>query len=387
MSLIRLKEVNMDKAIDRFKDTSRRSIKEKYVKWRNTTILPDKTTRIWVIFEYEGGGVGDVIMQLPAFRYLKRTNPNAKLLVFADDRYLEVYKYCRYIDSIVHKNPYTTTDMLSIRDTDKVLVVKGKPYGRDSNHQSIVQWEFERICNVKHRPNISLDYEMSVHESDLDKIEDHRQKILGMADGKKIVGLGPAFTFCHKMWQTQYWEELTDMLHEAGYFVVALGITKDLYVANVDFDAKGLYPIRYIPRILNIFDAVFVTNSGMLHIAGINQDVKLILIGCGPYDSEKYQLYRHGQLGYKMVIIQHNCPQRKDCLFHGFIKENDQRIDLTEQLMAQWKQETGTTFPEERFHDMHKYVSWSYCYKEKDRFECSTSITPEMAFKGFKSSY
>ncbi len=362
------------------------TIKDRYLHWKKVTLVPHVEHKVYVLFAYEGGGLGDIIMQIPAYRQIKRMYPNRQLAVFADERYLDIYHFCKYIDQVIPRGYVKNVDSLAITPHDTVLVAEGSLEKNVKKH--MVVSEIERICNVEYDPSMSLEYELSIYQSDIPKIDEAKQNLLDIANGRKLIAIAPAFTFCHKMWTNTYWEKLVDLLHDANYCVVSFGVKKDLYVNNIDFDGKGMYPIRYIPHIFDIFESIFLLNSGMLHIAGINQDIQIVIIGSGPFPDEHYFPSRHGKIGYKVLLIDHNCPKRQECLKYGFAEDNNINVRYQETLglVKQWEQETREPFPEPTWNHLHKYVTWNYCYKKEERFECSKKITPQIVFDQFKQS-
>lgn len=362
-----------------------------YYHWRDTTMLPANNKNLYIYFQYEGGGLGDTIMQIPAFRYLKKMNPEHNLIVLVDDRYLTTYNYCKYIDYalpvkyVYVQLPDGSRGGLHIKKNpdDIFLEATGNLLTHLQGH--ILHAEFERITKVPYTDDIPLDYEISVPYSELKDIEKSKKEILRLANGRKIVAIGPAFTFIHKMWQTSYWERLVDLLHEKDYFVMSLGATKDLYVGNIDLDAKGIYPIHHIPSILEVAEAIFVLNSGMLHVAGINQDIKIVLISPGPFPPQKYLLYRHGKMGHNMIYIGHDCEEKDNCLKYGFNPNPNINLRVlgAEELIKQWEQEQKSKFPVNDVHHAKKFVTWHYCYKNENQFECTKKVTPEKVMKAF----
>ena len=372
----------------------KKNVVANYSSWKKNTLIPASNKKIIVYFEYFGGGLGDVFMQLPAFRYLKTKYPDYQLIVIVDDRYMLIYKHCKYIDfaiplkHIYQENKNGTHELkIPITENDIFLEAKGDLVSNLNKH--ILQSEFERICKEPYFNNISLDYELSLTTEEQKESETIKKEILRKANGKKLIAIGPAFTYIHKIWSTEYWEQLIDLLHEKNYFVVSFGVSKDLYVSNVDYDAKGIYDIHLIPTILDIFDGIFVLNSGMLHIAGTNPNIPIILISPGPFPPEKYLLYRHNQLGYKMTYIGNTCQFKKECLDFGFCKDENKNLRKIAQkeFIRLCEKETKQPISELISNHALKYLTWHYCYKTDNKFECCAQVTPEKVFNKFVSEF
>lgn len=130
-----------------------------------------------------------------------------------------------------------------------------------------------------------------------------------------------------RMWSKEYWIKLTKLLQENGYFVVSLGGNNDLKITNVDLDKRNLYEVRNLPRILDIFDNVITLNSGMLHIASINQDVKITYMNVGQFPAELIVPYRRGRLFHNVDVIEQGCISKNEC-FMGHITETSIRPQM-----------------------------------------------------------
>lgn len=347
--------------------------------WLEKYIIPSNSQDVILTFLQEPGGIGDAIALLPAFRHFVRLNPNVNLVLCTYSNNHEIYKYCRYIHAHL---PFDFMGNKLCRFPN-VKMIDGNESMEQHHRDHIVRSNVKHVCQISElSDDVNLDYELDIREDDFPKIQEFQKELKDAARGKRIVGISPAFTMFSRIWQTSYWEQLTTYLQKDDAFVVSMGIPDDLYIKNIDFDARGRYSIRFIPHILDVFESIFVVNSGMMHISGINQDVKIILISVGQWPAEIVIPFRRGKLGHNSIIVEHNCPIAKQC-FENHITDRS----ITKQTMdflKKWKLETRNDFPEEEAGLLRKYICWNYCDKESDKFECSRSITPEQVFEAYK---
>jgi ADP-heptose:LPS heptosyltransferase len=252
------------------------------------------------------------------------------------------------------------------------------------HHQKhISKSSVEYICNTDYTDDIPLEYELDIFDYDVPKIVKAKEELIELSNGKPIVGIAPAYTMFSRMWSVEQWEKLTDLLHDEGYFVVALGGNNDLKPKNVDLYKCGKYPIRQIPHILGIFESLFTLNSGMLHLASVNQDLPIVYISVGQFPPELIAPYRHGRVGggkERMLFIRHNCPAYKECF-----QEHIEEIGINRQanvFIDKWKRETGEDFKDEGL--LQKYICWHYCKLVMNKYKCSKIITPQRVMERYK---
>lgn len=349
-----------------------------FQKWCENYLIFGVSEKIFISLTTESGGIGDAIAWLPAFRHLKKLNPTKKLILCTFSNHKEIFNFCKYIDAFI-----PTNYIGKIQELDGP-VINGEHSLEQHYRKHVVISNVKHLCSIKEIcADIPLEYELDVLQEDLIPISNIQKQIKKLAGNKKIIAIAPAFTMYSRIWQSSCWEQLVKYLHQDNSFIVSFGIKEDLHIPNVDFDARGSYPVRYIPHLLDIFDSIFVIHSGMLHIAGINQNIKIVLISSGQWLPEIEMPFRYGKLGYNIKVIRHNCPIQKQC-FENHITEksiNKQQSDF----ITSWQRETKKPFPESETQYLKKYICWNYCDKEKDKFECSKSITPEQVFERYKN--
>jgi len=133
-----------------------------------------------------------------------------------------------------------------------------------------------------------------------------------LADTKKIVGLntGCGSRWTTRLWEKNYWEELSRMLTAKGYFVMFLGgEAEDAQNREMSAAAKAFYPGHFSLEefiALSSLCTVIVTQvSMMMHIATALQK-KLVLIN-NIFNRHEFYLYHRG------VIVEP--PTGCDCYY------------------------------------------------------------------------
>lgn len=356
---------------------------KKFNTWVKTLFPYDeKKVFIWL----SPAGLGDKISCLPAFRHLKRMYPDRKIVLFTESLSSDIWKSCRYIDYIIPEDCIKGPDALYIRNSKEGpdLAIKAWWSFFEHHQKHICKSNVEYICNTTYTEDIPLEYEMSIFEEDEIPINRLKEEIFSYAKHKKIVGIAPAYTMFSRMWSIESWHRLTQLLIEAGYFVVSLGGNNDLDINNINLDLRNKVPIRWVPKILDIFDNVITLNSGMLHLASVNQDVPITYLNVGQFPSELIVPYRRGTLFHKVKVIEHDCPLKREC-FEGHITETKIRPMMFDFLNT-YKKENGEEFPNEKIELMKKYVCWHYCAKLVDKYSCSRLITPEMVMNSLEEN-
>ena len=355
----------------------------KYNKWIKTLFLHnEKRIFIWL----GPAGLGDKISCLPAFRHLKKIFPDRKVVLYVESLSIDIWKSCRYIDYIIPEDCVINPDSLYIRK-DFDLANKAWWSFFDHHQKHICKSNVEYICNTTYTDDIPLEYELDIWESDLELINREIDNLKEKSKGLPIIGISPTYTMYSRMWSKESWRKLKNLLVDAGYFVVALGGNNDLDVATIEtgyegfnfIDMRNKIPVRMVPRILDYFTNVITLNSGMLHLASVNQNVPITYLNVGQFPAELIVPYRKGKLFHNVKVIEHNCPTKKEC-FEGHITESIIRPMMFEFLNT-YKKENNVEFPEERIDLMKKYVCWHYCLRLMNKYECSKLITPEMVME------
>jgi ADP-heptose:LPS heptosyltransferase len=336
-------------------------------------------SRIFVDLSVENGGLGDMITLIPTIRLLKKNNPDKELIVVTWFQNIDILAYCDYVDYIVPIDIMNEDWKVSVNfnQEDKVFSLIHSFLEQHKDH--IVKSPISEIAKMSPE-GANLEFELSVRDFDLPVIEEHKKKLLDLAKGKKIVGLGAAITMYSRMYPQKHWQELTNILRANNYFVVTLGHASDMNL-DVDFDARGLYPIRHIPKILDVFDSVFVVNSGMMHLAGVNQDVHLVILSVGQFPAELVVPFRHGKLSHNSTIIRHTCPIVNKCF-----KDHITEVGINEQcndFINRWQQESRRDFPVEEGRLPIKFICWKYCNKKTNKFSCS-DMSPALVYEAFE---
>lgn len=334
--------------------------------------------RTLVNLSIENGGLGDIISLIPTIRALKRKYPDRELIVITYFQNIDVFAYCPYVDYIVPCDIIQDWPTgLKITSEDEIFALTHSFLSQHKDH--IVRSPISEIGRMSPE-GVPLEYELSVREFDFPIIKQYQQKLRNLAKGKKIVGIGPAITMYSRMYPKSHWRELTRILQENGYFVVSLGHKCDLEV-DVDFDARDLYPVRYIPKILDIFDAVFVVNSGMMHVAAINSHVHIVLLNVGQFPAELIVPWRKGKIGHNTTIIKHDCPITHTCLMDHLTEKgiNAQCSDF----INRWEKETRKEFPADEGLLPIKFTCWKYCNKDHNKYSCS-NLNPQKVFQAFR---
>lgn len=347
---------------------------KKYNEWVKT-LFPynDKKIFIWLF----PGGLGDKISCFPAFRHLKKTYPDRKIVLYTEPLSIDIWKSCCYIDYIIPEDCVAPDGLFIRKNID--LANKACWSFFEHHQKHICKSNVEYICNTSYTNDIPLEYEMSYWQEDIDSIYKIQEGIDQKCKGKKVIGIAPAYTMYSRMWSKESWTKLTELLKEAGYYVVSLGGNNDLDISNIDLDLRNKIPIRMVPKVLDFFDNVITLNSGMLHLASVNQNVPITYLNVGQFPAELIVPYRKGKLFHKVKVIEHNCPMKKEC-FQGHITETAIRPMMYD-FLDNYKKETGEDYPEKRIELMKKYVCWHYCAKIIAKYSCSRLITPEMVME------
>ncbi|MDR0454175.1 MAG: glycosyltransferase family 9 protein [Deferribacteraceae bacterium] len=120
------------------------------------------------------------------------------------------------------------------------------------------------------------------------------------AKGRKIVGLNAGSVWNTKRWPVEYYAEIAEMLHKAGYAVAVFGGPADnevnmalkemLYMEYFDYVNKT--PFRQIPAVISGLALLITNDSAPLHIA-VSQNIPVVAIfgptvpalGFAPYDN------------------------------------------------------------------------------------------------------
>jgi len=344
---------------------------EKYNSWVETLdIFNEERIFIWLA----PMGLGDKLSTLPGFRHLKKLNPDKKIVLYTEPLSIDLWKSVKYIDSIIPEGYIKGDGSLNVRQLD-IARRAGFQSFFEHHQKHISKSSVESICDVEYTDDIPLEYELTTYDYDIPKIEEFKKELIEKAREKKIVAIAPAYTMYARMWSTKSWKRLTDLLQKENYYVVALGGNNDLEIKNVDLDKCGKYPIRILPKLLDLFHCVVTLNSGMLHLASVNQDVKIVYISVGQFPPELIAPYRRNKLFHNMEIINHNCNLKQAC-FEGHITEKLLRPTMYS-FMDQYKHETGTDYPQDKIELMKKYCCWHYCAKVMNKYTCRDLITPE----------
>ena len=353
---------------------------DEIAKWNELYSIPAPKNTIVIALLKEPGGIGDAISLLPAFRHLKKMNPQSNVIFMTFSAYHHLFKRCKYIDRIIDIDLLKSGDDISL--PAEAVVIEAECSFKEHHKDNVLKSNIRRICQTEKMTDVDFSYEIEIYDHELPQIDKTKESLLKIAAGRKIIGISPAYTMFSRIWQTQYWEELTNLLQKEGYCVVSLGHEDDLYVKNVDHDGRGEFNPFHIPSILDIFETIFVLNSGMMHIAAINQNIHIVLINVGQFPAETYVLYRHGQFGHKTTVVEHSCSIKDQC-YQNHLNETSIHKQGRE-FLQKWIRETGRDFPET--HLLLKYICWHYCDKETDKYECSRILTPQMVFDTFKQT-
>jgi hypothetical protein len=355
------------------------NLKEKYTNWVKTlTPYNDEKVYVWLA----PAGLGDKLSNLPAFRHLKKMYPDKKIVLYTEPLCLDLWQSCKYIDVVIPEGYIRGESALNITDND--IGIKAFWSFLDHHQKHICASSVEYICNVDYTDDIPLEYELDIWERDLEKIQESKNELLELANGKPIVAIAPAYTMYSRMWSRENWSKLVNLLHNQGYFVVALGGNNDLKVENIDLNKCAKYPIRHVPRILDIFDCLFTLNSGLLHLGSVNQKVPIVYISVGQFPWNIIAPYRNGKLGGgpdKMLVIDHDCAVKDEC-FKNHIEETG----INKQAQAfidTWKRENNEDFVNDGL--LQKYICWNYCHLVLGKYRCSKLITPQRVIKEFLS--
>lgn len=327
-------------------------------------------------------GLGDKITCFPAFRQLKTLYPDYKIILITEPLSLDIWKVNKYIDFVFSEDYIKGVDNLLIREN--LDIIKKCTWSFFEHHQKhVVKTCIEKITGQSCDDDVDLTYEFNISEKDLENAKKHQDDLLSRANGKKIVAIAPANTMLSRMWPGGYWHNLTKLLQKEKYYVVSLGGKSDLDLKNVDYDARNKYPIRMIPKILDVVHCLINVNSGMLHIGSVNQDVNMIHLNTGQYPEKIMLPFRKNNNKYhNRIVINHECPDRYDC-FEGHITERE--IDKqTNEYINQFRQETKKEFPEQFLPLLQKFTCWYYCLHEDDKYSCNKQITPEKVLEAVK---
>jgi len=343
--------------------------------WTNNILSAEKLSEKLFIYLPECG-LGDKITCFPAFRILKKLNSGKKIILVTEESVIDIWKLNKFIDFVIPQEILTN-------GLESIFLRKNADEGRICNwtfyehhQQHVVKSCVKYIAGIEaDEKNHDLTYEFELTDSQLDLVERERIKLLNKADGKKIVGIAPANTMFSRMWPVDYWKKLVNLIKD-NYYVVSLGGKNDLTISNVDFDARGLYHIPIIPKLLDEFHCLVTVNSGMLHIGSVNQNLWMIHLNTGQYPEEIMLPYRgKNDIYHNRIVLNHSCELKKEC-FEGHI--TNQKID--EQYLEYKKQylrETGKLWPDTQHQILQKFTCWYYCLKNKDKYSCNKQITPE----------
>ncbi len=322
-------------------------------------------------------GLGDKITCFPAFRLLKQRNPDKKIVLVTEESVSFIWKLNKYIDYMI--------PVEVLKDWQNNIFIREKiDIGKicywtffEHHQQNVIKSCVYYIAGfMPDEEKDDLTYEFELTESQLNLADQIKNDLLERAKGKRIFGITPANTMFSRTWPMEYYIKLVNYLKDLGYYTVALGGKNDLEVPNVDYDARDRMGVAVIPKVLDIFDYIQVVNNGMLHIAFVNQDVKIVYLNTGQYPEKIMLPYRKQNNQYHNVLVfNHNCFYKEKC-FEGHITNRE----ITKQMNNYLKDyyiETGKIFPQSRIQLLQKYTCWFYCYKEKDKYSCNKQITPE----------
>jgi len=338
-------------------------------------------SRIFVDLSKESGGMGDNITLIPTMRALKRKYPDKDLVVITKFHNIKIFSYCDYVDYIIPVDLFEEHWRIGANFIHEDMVFSLNTYFITHHNDHIVKTRIKEIAKINPE-NEPLEFELSIKDYDIPIIEEHKKQLLKLANGKPIVGINPGVTAYARMYPQAHWQKLANILRDNGYFVVSLGHDSDLHI-DVDFDSMGKYAAHQIPKILDVFEAIFVISSGILQLASINQDIHIVLINAGQFPAKIFAPYRHGKLGYNITIIGHNCPVFDKC-FKEHIAGHNAHIKQCQDFIEQWEKCAGREFPVEEVEIPSTYTSWVYCGKENNKFVCS-NLDPELIFQAFKN--
>ena len=315
-------------------------ITTKYNNWVENVLIANQPKGNIFIYLPECG-LGDKITCFPAFRYLKKLNPDKKIILVTEEFASDIWRLNKYIDFIIPQE-YLASGPESIFLRDKLDTGKICNWSFFEHHQKhVVKSCVEKITGeIPNEKTIDLTYEFNLSAADVALAEASAAELLKKAGSKKLIAIAPANTMLSRMWPGGYWFKLVELLQKENYYVVSLGGNNDLDIKNVDLDKRNKYPIRLIPRILDVFDYLIEINSGMLHIGSVNQDIKMVHLNTGQYPEKIMLPFRaNNDIYHNRIVINHSCPEKYDCFF-GHITERE--IDKqSEEYNSQFMLETG----------------------------------------------
>lgn len=253
--------------------------------------------------------VGDLLSLTPTIRKLFNTY-GKKIVVISP------------LPSLLQNNPYILKNIdISTVDTaklDEIYTVhrtfhylgKRDPLGIEFKHA---------MCDIRQFHAKDLGFLLSPEELTCDFFADAREECMkGIYLQSEYVVVHPAQTWDSRTWEKEKWQELIDLLNDAGINVVAVGKDSGEYSEHISQD-KPAWPLNIKNgidltnktslsqtwHILNESRCVITMDSGVLHLAGTT-DSHIIQLGSS-INPRFRAPYRFSSQEYKYSYVPGSC--------------------------------------------------------------------------------
>ena len=290
------------------------------------------TKRILII---KLGAAGDVIRTTPVLRKLREIHPNAEIVWLTD---YPVFVPLDFVNTVLEFKPENVLwllgrefDILYNLDKDRhalglaeqIKATEKKGYVPDrfgkckpSNSDAKDKWQtglWDDVCmqNTKSYPQEIFDIfglEFAGEKYILPK--QTSPPAFNLPNDKKIIGLntGCGTRWLTRLWGTENWIQLSQMLSDSGYFPLLLGgpledeMNRKL-AENSKAEYLGTFNREDFVSLTDRCDLVVTSVTMMMHIA-IGLEKKIVLLN-NIFNKHEFELYGLGE------ILE---PEDKDCL-------------------------------------------------------------------------
>lgn len=319
------------------------------------------------------GGMGDVIMALSAVHALRIQEPEAKIYLLTEPRYLPLTERCPHLDKA-----YTDPNAYSVAIQEHVF-----------HKFNVIKKELGPVIfgvNRDHQVNAYLEalnhYAPPRQKTPVVTITDKdRQAAIAKLEGKLGPRINPRILLhpsrgdLNRTWPAKYWEELMEMILQKGQVPILVGDE-----SSIPF--KGVLPLT-IPKgaisfinqlsfietvvLCEVSDVFVSPDSGPVQIAGLTD---IGIVGIYSTVPPRCRLpFRHGMSNWKAIGLESDCPNA-GC-YHLFLKDDSQYEKMLEAMR--------TDMLNPGCQATNSFMG-DYCV-EQDRYACMKQITPRKVWE------
>ena len=222
------------------------------------------------------GALGDVINTTPVARRLRQENPEAQIDVAT--YHTRAYFRNPHIDNVV--NPDTITG-----DGYDLTVDLNGSYESERNIHHIDKYMLTAFGNT---------------DGDKSPVFEPSAVSTGFESNENVIVVHPAVSWPSRTFPTSFWQDLVNLLDEAGYTVIVTGTSNDQQLTGV-IDTRGRFGLDQQARLIDWSKAFICSDSGLMALAATTEVpiVALLTITKAEFAAP----YRYNELGWNFYGI------------------------------------------------------------------------------------